>query len=145
MRNIQVKWHTDNYASSIIAKLGSSKRDLQELVIEAFNITFKHNIRLDTSWIPRKSTEWADKISKTINYDDWYVAQNLFKMLTIRRWGVATIVRFASEKNQKTMRFNSKQLCPGTLSVDAFAIDCTGEFNWLVSPVYFIRKTKKHF
>ena len=46
---------------------------------------------------------------------------DLFKMLTVRRWGVATIDRFASEKNLKTMKFNSKYLCPGTLGVDAFA------------------------
>ena len=36
------------------------------------------------------------------------------------------------------MRVNSKHLCPGTLSVDAFALDWAGEFNWLVPPVYLI-------
>ena len=57
---------------------------------------------------------------------------DLFKMLTVRRLGVATIDRLASEKNRKTMRFNSKNLCPGTLGVDAFAFDWAGEFNWLM-------------
>ena len=66
---------------------------------------------------------------------------DLFKMLTIRRWGVATIDRFASKKNRKTMRFNSKHLCPGTLGVRAFAFDWIGEFNWLVPPFYLIGKT----
>ena len=70
---------------------------------------------------------------------------DLFEMLTVRRLGVATIDRFASEKNRKTMRFNSKHLCPGTLGVDAFAFDWTGEFNWLVPPVYLLGKTIKHF
>ena len=65
LRNKQVKWHTDNYASSTIAKSGSNKRELQELAIEIFNITFKHNIRFDISWIPRKSNEFADIFSKT--------------------------------------------------------------------------------
>ena len=41
------------------------------------------------------------------------------------------------------MRFNSKHLCQGTLGVDAFAFDSTGEFNWLVTPVYLIGKTIK--
>ena len=36
--NQYVKWHTDNYASSIIAKLGSNERKLQELVMKIFNI-----------------------------------------------------------------------------------------------------------
>ena len=145
LRNKHVKWHTDNYASSIIAKSGINKRELQNLAIEIFNITFKHNIRFDISWIPRKRNELADKFCKTIDYDDWYVTPDLFKILTVRRWGVATIDRFASEKNRKTMRFNSKHICPGTLGVDAFAFDWTGEFNWLVPPVYLIGKTIKHF
>ena len=145
LRNKHVKWHTDKYASSIIAKSGSNKRELQELAIEIFNITFKHNIRFDISWIPRKSNELADKFSKTIDYDDWYVTPDLFKMLTTRWWGVATIDRFASEKNRKTMRFNLKHLCPETLGVDAFAFDWTGEFNWLVATVSLIGKSMKQF
>ena len=63
LRNKHVKQHTDNYASSIIAKSGSNKRELEELAIEIFNITFKHNIRFDISWIPRKGNELADKFS----------------------------------------------------------------------------------
>ena len=43
------------------------------------------------------------------------------------------------------MRFNSKNLCPGTLGVDAFAYDWTGEFNCLVPPVHLIGKTIKYF
>ena len=54
LRSKHVKWHTDNYASSIIAKSGINKRELQNLAIEIFNITFKHNIRFDISWISRK-------------------------------------------------------------------------------------------
>ena len=49
LRNKHVTWHTDNYASSIMAKSGSNKRELQEIAIEIFNITFKHNIRFDIS------------------------------------------------------------------------------------------------
>ena len=70
---------------------------------------------------------------------------DLFKMLTVRHWGLAAIDRFASVKNRKTMRFNSKHLCQRTLGVDAFALDWTGEFNWFVPPVYLIGKTIKHF
>ena len=70
---------------------------------------------------------------------------DLFKMLTVRRWGAAKIDMFASEKNWKTIKSNSKHVCPGTLGVDAFAFDWAREFNWLEPPVYLIGKTIKHF
>ena len=60
-------------------------------------------------------------------------------------WGVATIDGFASEKNQKPMRFNSKHVCPGTLGVDAFAFDWAGEFNWFLPPLYLIGTTIENF
>lgn len=49
LTNKHKKWHADNYASSIIAKSGSSKRELQELAIKIFDIMSKHNIELDIS------------------------------------------------------------------------------------------------
>ena len=67
LRNKHVKWHTNNYAPSIIAKLGRKKRELGQLVIETFNITFKYKFRFDISWISRRSNELADKFSKTID------------------------------------------------------------------------------
>ena len=102
---IEKQTHTDNYASSIAAKSGSNKRELQELAIKIYDITFTHNIKFDILWIPRKSNESTDKYSKTIGYDDWYVTPHLFKMLTVKRWGVATVDRFVSEKNQKITNF----------------------------------------
>ena len=42
LRKKHVKWHTDNYTSSIIAKSGSSKRELEELAIEI--LTLRLNI-----------------------------------------------------------------------------------------------------
>ena len=78
---------TKKLQAGIIAKSESNKRELQELATEIFNITFKHNIRFDISWIPRKRNELADKFCKTIDYDDWYVTPDLFKILTVRWWG----------------------------------------------------------
>ena len=70
LRKKHVKWHTDSYIYSTIANSESNKKELQELAISIFNTTFKHNIRFNISWIPRKSNELADKFSKTIDYND---------------------------------------------------------------------------
>ena len=145
LKNKFVKWHTDNYACSIVAKKGSNKNLLQELALKIFDTTAKNNISLDVCWIPRENNELADKFSKEIDYDDWYVTPELFELLTPRRWGKVSIDRFASEKNCKTLRFNSKRICPNTEGVDAFTFDWGNEVNWLVPPVYLIWKTINHF
>ena len=46
LRNKHVKWHTNNYASSIIAKLGRKKRELQQLVIETFKLRLNTTLDL---------------------------------------------------------------------------------------------------
>ena len=55
------------------------------------------------------------------------------------------IDRFASDKNRKSKRFNSRYLRPETEGVNAFSLDWSNEFNLLVPPVYFISKTIHHF
>ena len=59
--------------------------------------------------------------------------------------GFVTIDRFASEKNRKTVRSNSKTNCPETLGVAAFTFDRPKELNWLVPPVHLIGKAVKYF
>lgn len=37
-----------------------------------------------------------------LDFDDCFVTADLFDELTVKRWGIAAINRFASEKNSKT-------------------------------------------
>ena len=60
LRNKHVKLHTDNYGSSIIAKSGSNKWEL-ELAIEIFNITFKHHIRFDRYFMDSQKKLWVSR------------------------------------------------------------------------------------
>ena len=59
--------------------------------------------------------------------------------------GQHTIDRFASDRNRKSKRFNSRYLCQETERVNAFSLDWSNEFNLLVPPVYLISKTIHHF
>ena len=56
-----------------------------------------------------------------------------------------TVDRFASYKNSKCSRFNSKYLCPSTEAVNAFSQDWSNEANWLVPPIYLLPKCLTHF
>lgn len=49
----------------------------------------------------------ADKFSKIIDFDNWFMKPDLFDELTVRWRDVAKIDRFASEENWKT-RYKAK-------------------------------------
>ena len=83
----------------------------------------------------------ADFICKLIDYDDWVVKNSTFKFLT-KKWGTMTVGRFASYKNSKCSRFNSKYLCPSTEAVNAFSQDWSNAANWLVPPIYLLPKCR---
>ena len=143
-KNETVYWYTDNFASSLIVSKGSNKEKLQKLALNIFEITSTFNIKLSVFWIPRKNNRQADALSKNMDNDDWVTTSNLIDIIE-RRWGNITIDRFASDKNRKSKRFNSRYLCPETEGVNAFSLDWSNEFNLLVPPVYLISKTIHHF
>ena len=80
--------------------------------------------------IPREEIKKADKLSKQVGYDDWFITKDL-KMLT-NKWGKVSINRFASHTNKKTQKFT-------------FSADWSNEKGFHVPPVYLGLKTIKHF
>ena len=56
-------------------------------------------------------------------------------MLT-NKWGKVTIDRFASHTNNKTQRFNSKYIYPGSEGVNAFSVDCSQRKQFTFTPQY---------
>ena len=61
------------------------------------------------------------------------------------KWGKFSIDLFADNNNTKCDRFCSKYCSPGCFRVDAFSFDWSGEFCYIVPPVYLIPKAIKHF
>lgn len=144
LSNNTLFWYTDNFAASKIVESGSNKSELQVKALEIFDICKTKNIDLKINWISRENNKEADCISKIIDHDDWVVNTFFFKFIT-NKWGKITIDRFASSKNTKSPRFNSKYLCPSTEAVNAFSQDWSEEKNWLVPPIYLIPKCLNHF
>ena len=85
-------------------------------------------------WIPRDLNTVADCLSRIIDFDDYALNDDIFRMLDVR-WGPHSVDRFACNYNTKLARFNSRFYQPGTEAVDAFTQD---ENNWLVPPVSLI-------
>ena len=140
----KVQWKTDNYACTRIVKSGSNKHELQVLALKIFDTCRINDIKLDVVWIPRDQNKTADYLSKCIDKDDWEITTTLFDKLNTL-YGPFTIDRFASNRNTKTLRFNSKYLCPNTEAVDAFTQNWESENNLLVPPVGDICRVIKYF
>ena len=124
----------------------STWRELEAIrfSLNIFNLTFDHNIHLEVFWVGREYNKEANKISKTIDFDDWYTTQHLINILE-QCWGKISIDRFASDINRKSKRFNSRYLCPETEGINAFSFDWSNEANLLVPPTYLIPRAIKHF
>ena len=105
--NKAIFWYTDNYACSLILSKGSNKPTLHDLALDIHKISSAHNIDLNVCWIPMEESKEADRLSKHVDYDDWFTTKDLVKMLT-NKWGKISIDRFASHTNTKTQRFNCK-------------------------------------
>ena len=85
-KNKCIFWYTDNFATQQVIKCGSNKAHIHSLTLNIFNLTFNHNIHLEVFWVGREYNKEADKISKTIDFDDWYTTQRLINILE-QGWG----------------------------------------------------------
>ena len=137
-------WYTDNFAAQQIIKCGSNKTHIHSLALNIFNLTFDHNIHLEVFWLVREYNKEADKISKTIDFDDWCTTHHLINILE-QRWGKISIDRFASDIKRKSKRFNSRYLCPETERINVFSFDWSKETNLLVPPTHLVPRAIKHF
>ena len=57
---------------------GSRKQHFQDGAVAIFELCLSHNIKLEMEWIPRSMNEYADTISRLIDYDDWSIDPHLF-------------------------------------------------------------------
>ncbi|KAL5463210.1 hypothetical protein EMCRGX_G032089 [Ephydatia muelleri] len=134
LRNVRVRWFSDNQNVVRIIQVGSRKAHLQEQAMRVFETCIAYQIRLEPEWLPREENELADFISRIIDYDDWQVDPECFYVLD-GIWGPHSIDRFADNYNSQLPRFNSRFACPGTEAVDAFTVDWGGgENNWWCPP-----------
>ena len=141
--NASIRVYVDNFASSIILAVGSSKPHLQKIAMEIFTIALSNDIRIMPQWVPRELNCIADYYSKINDTDDFSIDDYSFHTLNAK-YGPYTLDRFADNFNAKVNRFNSKYFCPHTLGVDAFTEHWGGENNWICPPVSSIGAVFRH-
>ena len=93
----------------------------------------KECIVVSPEWIGRQSNTTADALSRCGGSDSWSMKFWVFRMLNQKR-GPHSVDRFASQLNNKCIRFNSRWWVPGTEAVNAMEESWVGENNWAVPP-----------
>ncbi|XP_071123465.1 uncharacterized protein [Mytilus edulis] len=131
--NKSVSINSDNKNVPHILKVGSKKSILQNIAVDIHNICSEKNITLNSKWLPRADNQYADKLSRNTDNDDWGIHGELFNYFN-GTWGPYNIDRFATHYNTHCTRFNSKHWCPGSEGIDAFSQNWGKDTNWLVPP-----------
>ena len=138
-----VKWLTDNQGTMCIVRAGSRKEHLQDGALVIFELCFTHSIRLEMDWIPSSLNEYADAISRIIDYDDWSLNKTVFSFLDAS-WGPHTVDCFASPHNKQVERLYSRFWSPGCKAVDIFTVNWGNETNWWLPPLHLVCRTIQH-
>ena len=136
-------WFTDNQNVVSIVDGRDRVEQLQSLALEIFASCATNSISLEMKWIPRDLNTVADCLSRIIDFDDYALNDDIFRMLDVR-WGPHSVDTFACNYNTKLAHFNSRFYQPGTKAVDTFTQDWKYDNNWLVRPVSLIVKVINH-
>ena len=90
-------------------------------------------------WIPRSKNEKADHISRLIDFDDWQITPELFRLLE-DLWGPHIVHCFANFYTAKLPRFFSRFWDPGTSGIDFSAQSLESENFLVVPPVHLVAR-----
>ena len=69
------KLYTDSKNASIVASKGGTSLRLQRHAsLEIFQFCTVNNVWIEFEWVPRSLNEYADSLSRVIDFDDWGVS-----------------------------------------------------------------------
>ena len=116
-----VRWICDNWATTVIHRVGSMRPRLQQLALEMAELCRIHGISIEWVWKSRKSEEVkvADYLSKDYDFSDFYLSSVDFQSLW-EEFGPFSCDYFASSFTFRMHPFMSRYQCEGSAGVDAF-------------------------
>ena len=133
LQNSVLRVYCDNKNVKSVLVNGSRVPKLHEIAVRLNKLCNTKHIVVLPEWIPRDANKKADFLSRCYDCDDWQISTSVFQKID-NRWGPHSIDRFASNLNNKCVRFNSRWWVPGTESIDCFSQYWHGERNWIVPP-----------
>ncbi|KAK3276674.1 hypothetical protein CYMTET_15272 [Cymbomonas tetramitiformis] len=92
-----------------------------------------NDIELQARYIRSEANEWADRLSRDRDLDDWRLNRRWFQWAE-REWHQHTVDRFASELSAQLPSYYAQWHDPGGEGVDSLAFSWLGEVNWVNPP-----------
>ncbi|KAK3273086.1 hypothetical protein CYMTET_18658 [Cymbomonas tetramitiformis] len=129
-----VRLYCDNQAVvAMLSHFTSRNPELMRRMRKLWLLLDLHVIELQARYIRSEANEWADRLSRDKDLDDWRINKRWFKYAE-EQWGEHSVDRFASEISAQLSRYYSAWHDPGCEGVDSLAYDWRGEHNWVNPP-----------
>ena len=140
----EVRWTCDNWAVSVINRVGSMRPRLQELAMEIWELCRVYGITSEWDWQPRETeiVRYADRLSKDFDFSDFALSRDDFDNLE-KEFGPFSCDYFASSSTYRMKPFMSMLRCEGSSGADAFSVGWQGK-GYFHPPVHRIVDTVRY-
>ncbi|KAK3241448.1 hypothetical protein CYMTET_48799 [Cymbomonas tetramitiformis] len=129
-----VRLYCDNQAVvAMLSHFTSRNPELMRWMRRLWILLDLNDIELQARYIRSEANEWADRLSRDRDLDDWRLNRRWFQWAE-REWHQHTVDRFASELSAQLPRYYAQWHDPGCEGVDSLALSWLGEVNWLNPP-----------
>eukprot|EP00854_Cymbomonas_tetramitiformis_P034060 gene34060-biopygen8622 len=129
-----VRLYCDNQAVvAMLSHFASRNPELMRRMQKLLLLLDLHDIELQARYIRSEANEWADRLSRDKDLDDWRINKKWFKYAE-EQWGEHSVDRFASEISALLPKYYSAWHDPGCEGVDSLAYTWRGEPNWVNPP-----------
>ncbi|KAK3257231.1 hypothetical protein CYMTET_33675 [Cymbomonas tetramitiformis] len=129
-----VRLYCDNQAVvAMLSHFTSRNPELMRRMQRLWILLDLNDIELHARYIRSGANEWADRLSRDRDLDDWRLNRRWFQWAE-REWHRHTVDRFASELSAQLPRYYAQWHDPGCEGVDSVAFSWLGEVNWVKPP-----------
>ncbi|KAK3234392.1 hypothetical protein CYMTET_55334 [Cymbomonas tetramitiformis] len=129
-----VRLYCDNQAVvAMLSHFTSRIPELMRRMRKLWLLLDLHDIELQARYIRSEANEWADRLSRCEDIDDWRLNRQWFEWAD-NSWGPHTVDRFASEISAQLPRYFAGWHDPLCEGVDSMTYDWRGENNWVNPP-----------
>ncbi|KAK3277631.1 hypothetical protein CYMTET_14377 [Cymbomonas tetramitiformis] len=112
----------------MLAHITSRNPDLVRRMRRLWSLLDLNDIELQARYIRSEANEWADRLSRDTDIDDWKLNRRWLDWAQTE-WGECTVDRFASEISAQLLRYYAHRWDPHREGVGALAYNWGGENN----------------